>query len=70
MGLMDQAGEFLKSEQGEQISDQGIQAGADALNNATGGKYADQIAQGAQFADDKIGQQVAPAAPAEGEQPA
>ena len=55
MGLMDKAGEFLNSEQGEQLSDQAIQAGSDAANRATGNKYADQIAQGGQFADDRIG---------------
>lgn len=56
MGLMDKAGEFLNSEQGEQMSDQAIQAGSDAVNNATGNKYADQVAQGGRFADDRVGQ--------------
>lgn len=67
MGLMDKAGEFLNSEQGEQVSDQALQAGADAVNNATGNQYADQVEQVRAFADDKVGQQ---GTPAEGNPPA
>lgn len=56
MGLMDKANEFLGSDKGEEMSDQGLQAGADAANNLTGDKYSDQVGQAQQFADDKIGQ--------------
>lgn len=55
MGLLDNAGDFLKSDQAEQLSDQAIQAGSDAANKATGDKYADQIGQGGRFADERIG---------------
>lgn len=55
MGLMDKANEFLNSEQGEQMTDQALQTGADAANKVTGGKFADQIAQGQAIADDKLG---------------
>lgn len=55
MGLLDKANEFLNSDQGEQMSDQAIQAGADAINKATDNKFTDQVQQGAQIADDHIG---------------
>ncbi|KAB1662269.1 antitoxin [Pseudoclavibacter chungangensis] len=55
MGLLDDAGKFLNSDQGEQLSDQAIQAGSDAANKATGDKYAEQIGQAGQFADDHVG---------------
>lgn len=57
MGLLDKANEFLGSDQGEQMSDQALQAGADAANKATGDKYSEQVGQAQQFADDRIGQQ-------------
>lgn len=57
MGLMDKANEFIGSEQGEQVSDQGLQAAADFANERTGGQHGEQIQQGQQFLDDKIGQQ-------------
>ena len=40
----------------EDISDQAITKGGDALDSATGGKFSDQIDQGQQKADDAIGQ--------------
>ena len=55
VGLLDNAGQFLNSEQGEQMSDQAIQSGSDAVNDATGGKFSDQVTQAGQLADDRIG---------------
>lgn len=56
MGLMDKAGEFLNSEQGEQMSDQAVSAGSDAINNATGNKFADQVSKGGEFVEGRVGQ--------------
>lgn len=55
MGLMDKANEFLNSEQGEQMSDQALQGAAGKANEMTGGKLADQISQGQQAADLRVG---------------
>jgi|GEM_PF-1789221 len=55
MGLLDNAKEFLKSDQAEELSDQAIQAAQDKVNSATGGQYAEQVQQGAQVVDDHIG---------------
>lgn len=70
MGLMDKANEFLGSEQGEQLSDQALQQGADRVNEMTGGQHGDKIAQGQQMADDRLGQPgAAGEMPAEGLDP-
>ena len=37
------------------ISDQGLDKASDAANNVTGGKFEDQINQGRDGADDKLG---------------
>ncbi|WP_392545189.1 antitoxin [Oryzobacter telluris] len=62
MGLLDDAKAKLEQlahdnpEQVESISDQVIERGGDAVDQATGGKYAGQIDQGQAKADDAIGQ--------------
>ena len=40
----------------EDLSDQGIERGGDALDGVAGGKYSDQIDAGQQKADDAIGE--------------
>lgn len=40
----------------EELSDQGIGRAGDAVDSATGGKYADKIDQGQGMADEKIGE--------------
>ena len=58
MGLDDltnQAKDFLKSDQAEQLSDKGLNGAADFANKVTGGKFADQVDGARKAADDKIG---------------
>ena len=55
MGILDNAKDALGGDQVEQHSDNLIQQGTDKINDATGNKYADQVNQGAEFADGKIG---------------
>ncbi|WP_420096490.1 antitoxin [Brevibacterium sediminis] len=58
MGLDDltnKAKDALNSDKGEEISDQGLDKASDAANNVTGGKFEDQINQGRDGADDKLG---------------
>lgn len=40
----------------EELSDQAIERGGDAIDSATGGKFSEQIDQGQQMADDRIGE--------------
>ncbi|MCE1180227.1 MAG: antitoxin [Micrococcales bacterium] len=40
----------------EEISDQGITKAGDAVDNATGGKFQEQVDQGQQMADDYVGE--------------
>jgi hypothetical protein len=40
----------------EEYSDQGIDKAGDALDGATGGKYAEQVDAGQEKADDAIGE--------------
>lgn len=40
----------------EDYSDQGIEKAGDAADQATGGKYADQVDRGQQQADERIGE--------------
>ena len=58
MGLDDltnKAKDAMNSDKGEEISDQGLDKAADTANNATGGKFDDQINQGREGADGKFG---------------
>lgn len=58
MGLDDltnKAKDASNSDKGEKISDQGLDKASDAANNVTGGKFEDQINQGRDGADDKLG---------------
>ena len=54
-GLFDKAQEFLKSDKGEQVSDQVLDKAAAAADRATGGKHADQIASARNTADEHLG---------------
>lgn len=53
----DKAQEAMKDnpDKAEQLSDQGLERGGDALNDATGGKFGDQIDKGEEAADAKVG---------------
>ena len=53
-GLALKAGEFA-SQNSDKISD-GIDKAGDFIDRKTGGKYADQIQQGRDTADEKIGE--------------
>ena len=58
MGLDDltnQAKDFLKSDQAENISDKGLDGAADFANKVTGDKFADHVAQARKAADGAIG---------------
>lgn len=54
-GLGDKAKDFAKSEQGEKLTDAGIDKAGDAANSATGGKFDDKIDAGQKAADEKVG---------------
>jgi hypothetical protein len=62
MGFLDDAKDKISElmhdnpDKVEEYSDQGIEKGGDALDGATGGKYADQVDAGQQKADDAIGE--------------
>ena len=62
MSFFDSAKEKLQGltkdhpEQVEQVSDQAITHGGDAVDGVTGGKYADQIDQGQLKADEAVGE--------------
>ncbi|GAB3599935.1 hypothetical protein GCM10027446_32440 [Angustibacter peucedani] len=43
-------------DQVEKFSDQAIEKGGDAVDKATGGKYADKVDQAQHTADEKIGE--------------
>lgn len=62
MGLFDKAKD-LAGEHSEQV-DQGIDKGGDMLDEKTGGKYADKVDQGQEFAKGKLGGDDQPAADA------
>lgn len=53
MGIFDKAKDAAKGHE-EQIG-QGVDKGADALNEKTGGKYGDQIDKGGDFAKGQFG---------------
>ena len=54
-GLFDKAKEFANSEQGEKISDQGLDRAADIAEKKTGGAHDEQIASARDTADKRIG---------------
>ena len=62
MSLFDSAKEKLQDlaaqhpDQVEQLSDQAIERGGDAVDTATGGKYAEQVDQAQVKADGAIGE--------------
>jgi hypothetical protein len=55
-GLGDKAGDFAKSEKGEQMSDDALEKGDDAASKASGGKFDDKIDDGRKAADEKVGE--------------
>ena len=58
MGLGDlgnKAQDALNTDKGEQISDQGIDKAHDAASGVGGGKFDDQIQQGRDAADQRVG---------------
>lgn len=62
MGFLDDAKEKLTNlahdnpDKVEEYSDKGLDAAAERANEATGGKFGDQIQQGRDLADEKIGE--------------
>jgi hypothetical protein len=63
--LGDKAKETL-AEHGDQVeeySDKGIEQGGDRLDEATGGKFSDQIDTGQRMADERIGSDESDAGP-------
>jgi hypothetical protein len=56
--IKDKVSEFVEGnpDKVEDLSDQGIDKAGDALDSATDGKFSDQVDQGQQIADDKIGE--------------
>lgn len=62
MGFLDDAKDKLSELAGqhpdkvEELSDKGLDAAAAKANEATGGKFGDQIQQGRDLADEKIGE--------------
>ncbi|QIM21191.1 antitoxin [Phycicoccus sp. HDW14] len=62
MGFLDSAKEKLTElaeqhpDQVESLSDQAIERGGDAVDSATGGKYADKVDQAQAKADEAIGE--------------
>ncbi len=62
MGFLDDAKEKLTDLMGqhpdkvEELSDQGLDAAAEKADELTGGKFGDQIQQGRDMADEKIGE--------------
>ncbi|CCH70808.1 MAG TPA: antitoxin [Phycicoccus elongatus] len=62
MGFLDDAKEKLTNLAGEhpdkveEFSDKGLDGAADRANDLTGGKYGDQIQQGRDAADERIGE--------------
>lgn len=61
MGFLDSAKEKLTElaeqhpDQVESLSDQAIERGGDAVDSATGGKYADKVDQAQAKADEAVG---------------
>ena len=58
MGLEDltnQAKDAVNSDKGEEFSDQGLDKATDFANDKTGGKFEDQINQGRDGVDGKLG---------------
>jgi hypothetical protein len=54
--MKDKAGEFLDSDKGEKVSDQGLDKAEQFADQRTGGKHAEQLEKGEQFADDHLGE--------------
>jgi hypothetical protein len=55
-GLGDKAKDFLNSDKGEKVSDQGLDRAEQFADQKTGGQHAAQIDKGRDLADERIGQ--------------
>ena len=55
-GIGDKAGDFLKSDKGEQASDGALDKAADAIDRKTGGGHSEQIDKAQGAADTKLGE--------------
>ena len=53
--LTNKAKDAVNSEKGEEFSDQGLDKATDFANDKTGGKFEDQINQGRDGVDGKLG---------------
>jgi hypothetical protein len=53
--LKNKASEALDSDQGEKVSDAGLDKGGDAVSSATGGSHDEQITKARTSADEHIG---------------
>ena len=53
-GLFDKAQEFLKSDKGEEVSDQALDKAAQIASERTGGGHDEQIEKARQAADERI----------------
>ncbi|MPQ98521.1 antitoxin [Modestobacter sp. I12A-02628] len=56
-GLADKAKDFLNSDKGETVSDQGLEKAGDFADQRTGGTHDAQIDKGRDLLDGKIGDQ-------------
>lgn len=54
--MKDKASQFLDSDKGEQLSDQGLEKAEQFADQRTGGEHSEQIQKGEQFADEHIGE--------------
>lgn len=54
--IRDKASDALKGEQGEKLTDAGLDKGADAASSATGGSRDEQIKKAEQAADERLGE--------------
>ena len=53
--LFDKAAQFVRSEQGEKVTDQVLGSVADIVSKRTGGKHDVQIAKAREVVDEKLG---------------
>jgi hypothetical protein len=54
--MKDKAAQFLDSDKGEKVSDQGLEKAEQFADERTGGKHAEQIEKAEQFADEHVGE--------------
>jgi hypothetical protein len=54
--MKDKGEQFLDSDKGEKVSDQGLEKAEQFADERTGGKHTEQIEKGEQFADEHVGE--------------